>query len=90
MLIYRVSNVFAHKKTIKQFLQLMIEQVWGGCAAFLHQFFRATVFLCHFFQFTDAFFWSILPIFAYFLLYIMCISSKSQAVFSEKIFVMYN
>ena len=35
-------------------------------AAFLRQFFRATVFLCRFFQFTDAFFGSILPIFANF------------------------
>ena len=30
MLIYRESGIFAHKKTIKQFLQLMIEQVLGG------------------------------------------------------------
>ena len=30
MLIYGVSGIFSHKKTIKQFLQLMIEQVWGG------------------------------------------------------------
>ena len=32
-------------------------------------------------QFADAFFGSILQISAYFLLYIMCISSKSQTVF---------
>ena len=38
----------------------------GGCAAFLRQFFRATVFLCWFIQFTDAFFGSILQISAYF------------------------
>ena len=30
MLIYGVSGIFAHKKTIKQFLQPMIEQVFGG------------------------------------------------------------
>ena len=30
MLIYEVSGLFAHKKTIKQFLQAMIKQVWGG------------------------------------------------------------
>ena len=93
MLIYGVSGIFAHKKTKTQFLQPLIEQVLGGggldvpggCAAFLRQFLRATVFLCRFFvvffQFTDAFFGSILPISAYFLLYIMCISSKSQTVF---------
>ena len=34
-----------------------------------------------FFQLTNAFFGSILQIIAYFLLYIMCISSKSQTVF---------
>ena len=61
MLIYGVSGIFAHKKTMKQFLQPMIEQVGGGVdvpggrAAFLRQFFRATVFLGRFFQFTDAF-----------------------------------
>ena len=52
MLIYGESGIFAHKKIIKQFLQPMTEQVWGdvpgGCAAFLRQFFRATVFLCRF------------------------------------------
>ena len=63
MLIYEVSGIFAHKKTIKQFLQPMIEQVWGGgvnvpggYTTFFRQFFRATVSLCRFFfQFTDAF-----------------------------------
>ena len=55
MLIYGVSGIFAHNKTIKQFLQPMIEQVLGGgggggvdvpggCTAYLRQFFRATVF----------------------------------------------
>ena len=49
----------------------------------LGQFFRATIFLCRVFFFNSPlpFFGSILPIFAYFLLYIMCISSKSQTVF---------
>ena len=72
MLIYGVYGIFAHKETIKQFLQPMIEKVWerGGCAAFCVSFF----------QFTDAFFGSILPI-CIFLLYIMCISLKSQTVF---------
>ena len=44
-----VSGIFAHTKTIKRFLQPMIEQVWGGgvmcfedVPLFLGQFFRAT------------------------------------------------
>ena len=100
MLIYGVSGIFAHKKTMKQFLQPMIEQVWGGggeiyvpggCAAFLGQFFRATVFLCRFFQFTDAFFGSILPIFAYFCCILCVFHQKSNPqCFGHKIFVMYN
>ena len=54
----------------------------GACTAFLRQFFRATVFLClFFFSIHRCLFGSILPIFAYFLLYIMCISSKSQTAF---------
>ena len=60
MLIHGVSRIFAHKKTIKQFLQPMIEQVYVCVCVdvplFLGQFFRATIFLCRFFfQFTDAF-----------------------------------
>ena len=53
---------------------------------FLGQFFRATIFLCRFFfQFTD------FPnISIFFLLYIMCISSKIKQCFGHKIFVMYN
>ena len=52
----------------------------GGCAAFLRQFFRATVFLCRFFQFTDTFFGSILPIFAYFLTVYYMYFIKSQTL----------
>ena len=83
MLIYGVSGIFAHKKTIKQFLQPMIEQVWGrgeDVQLFLRQFSELLYFCVGFFQFTDAFFGSILPIFAYVLLYIMCISIESQTV----------
>ena len=67
----------------------MIEQVLGegDMPLFLGQFFRATIFLCRFFQFTDAFFGSILPTFAFFLLDIMCIVKQC---FGHKIFVMYN
>ena len=58
------------KKTIKQFLQPRIEQVFGGgggggvvdvsegCAAFLASVFPELLYFCvGFFQFTDAFFW---------------------------------
>ena len=47
MLIYGVSGIFAHKKTTKQFLQPMIEQVWGrggggsGCAAIIGSVFQS-------------------------------------------------
>ena len=88
MLIYGVSGIFANKKTIKQFFQAMIEQVgggggvlnvMGGCAAFLTSAFSvATVFLCWFFSMHRCPFWGQ---FVPFLLYIMCISSKSQTVF---------
>ena len=44
MLIYGVSGVFAHKKTIKQFLQPMIVPLLLG------QFLRATIFLCRSFS----------------------------------------
>ena len=85
MLIYGAYGIFAHKKTIKEFLQPMIEQVWGGgrgnVPLLLGQFFRTAIFLCRFLQFTNAFFGLILTIFAYFLLYIMCISLKNQTVF---------
>ena len=72
------------KKTIKQFLEPVIEQVWGGgggCRFLCVSFSELLYFCVGNFQFTHAFFGSILPIFAYFLLYIMCISSRSQTVF---------
>ena len=62
MLIYGVSETFAHKKTIRQFLQPMIEQVGGGGGGgvdvplFFRQFFRATVFLCRLFSIHRSFF----------------------------------
>ena len=75
MLIYGVSGIFAHKKTIKQFLQPMIEQVLGaggggGCAAITGS---ELLYFCvsFFFNSPMPFFGSILPIVAYFLLYIM-------------------
>ena len=76
---------------IKQFLQPVIEQVWeggggggrvGGCAAIIGSVFQSYyIFVSFFFSIRQCFFGSILPIFAYFLLYIMCISSKSLTVF---------
>ena len=83
---YGASGIFAHKKIIKQFLQRMIEQVWrgvdvpGGCAAFLRQFFRATVFLCQFLSIHRCLFWVDFTNVCIFLLYIMCISSKTPTM----------
>ena len=63
MLIYGISGIFAHKKTIKQFLQSMIEQVWeGGGGVDVSE--RCAAFCVGFFQFTDALLGSIFPIFA--------------------------
>ena len=88
MLIYGVSGIFAHKKTIKQFLQPMIEQVWGGgggCAGRMCCFF-ASVFqsYCIFvsvFSIHQCLFRVHFTNISIFLLYVMCISSKSQKVF---------
>ena len=90
MLIYGESGIFAHKKTIKQFLQPMIEQVFGGgggldvpggCVAFFALVFQSyCTFVSVLFN-QRCLFGSILLLFAYFWLYIMCISSKSQTVF---------
>ena len=75
MLIYEVSRIFAHRKTIKQFLQPMIQQGVGGLDVplFWGQFFRATIFCVGLFlQFTDAFvgrFYQYLHIFAVYYVY---------------------
>ena len=65
----------------------MIEQVWGGggdvpggCAAFLSQFFRASVFVSDIFN-SPMPIWVDFTNICIFLLYIMCITSKSQTVF---------
>ena len=64
--------------------------VLGGCVAFLRQFFSATAFLCRFFfQFTDALFRSILPIFAantvYFIKNFVYFIKKSNSVLATKV-----
>ena len=93
MLIYGVSGIFAHKKNIKQFLQPMIEQVFGGrldvlggCAAMFRSVFQSYyIFVSVFFQFTDAFFGSILLIFAYFFaIYYVYFIKKSNSVLGTK------
>ena len=92
MLIYGVSGIFAYKKTIKQFLQPMIEQVLGGggggwgCAARMCHFFASVfqsycIFVSVIFNSPMPFFGSILPIFEYFFAVYYVYSSKSQTVF---------
>ena len=72
---------------MKQFLQPMIEQVWGGvdvpgrCDAFLRQFFRATVFLCCYFFNSPVPLWVDFTNICISFLCIMCISSKSKTGF---------
>ena len=88
MLIYRVSGIFAHKKTIKQFLQPIIEQVWGvdvpgGCAAFLRQFSELLYFCVGFFN-------SLMPLWVDFTNICIFFHQKVKPCFEHKIFVMYN
>ena len=87
MLIYGVSGIFAHKKTIKQFLQPMIEQVLRGggggvwmCRYFWVSFSELPHFCVGFSPMP--FFGSILPIFAYFFfaVYYVYIIKKSNSV----------
>ena len=81
-----------HKKTLKQFLRPMVEQVWGGggctermCRFFLRQLFQELLYFCvGFFQFIDAFFGSILPIFAFFAVYYVYFIKKSNSVLGTK------
>ena len=81
---------FAHKKTIKQVLQPMIEQAWGGdvpggCAAFFSQFFRATVFLCRFFSIYRCLFWvDFTNICIFFAVYYVYFIKKSNSVLGTK------
>ena len=95
MLIYGVSGIFAHKKTIKQFLQPMIEQVLGagvdvsgGCATIFGSAFQSYyIFVLAFFNSPMPFLGRFYQYLHIFLLYIMCISSKSQTVFSAQNFL---
>ena len=91
MLIYGVSGTFAHKKTIKQFLQPMIQQVFGrggggdvpgGCAAIFGSVYQSyynfvSVFSTHRCLFGGRFY-QYLHIFG---CIIIRISSKGQTLF---------
>ena len=89
MLIYGESEISAYKKTIKQFLQPMIEQVCGGggdvpggCAASFASVFQSyCIFVSVFFFIPLMPCWVDFTNICIFLLYIICISSKSQTVF---------
>ena len=99
MLIYGVSGIFANKKTIKQFLQPMIEQVGvvggggGECAGRMCcfsdvSFSVATVFLCWFYSIHRCLF---LGADLYLFCYILCVFHQNvKQCFGHKIFVMYN
>ena len=62
----------------------------GGCAAIFGSFLRAAIFCVGFFQFTDAFFGSILPIFAIFCCVSGVFHQNVKQCYGHKIFVMYN
>ena len=90
----RSIRIFSHKKkTIKEFLQPMIEQVFGGgggggvgCASFLRQFFRATVVLCRvFFSIHRCLFWvEFANICVFFSVYYVYFIKKSNSVLGKK------
>ena len=97
MLIYGVSGIFAHEKTIKQFFQLMIEQVLGvdmpgGRASIFRSVFQS------YYIFVSDFFNSPMPFLGRFYQYlhiffccILCVfHQKVKQCFGHKIFVMYN
>ena len=89
MLIYGVSGIFAHKKTIKQFLQPMIEQIWEGemCLEDVPQFSRATVFFVSVFFNSQMSFWGLFYQYLHIFLYIMAIlHQKNQTVFWAQTF----
>ena len=88
MLIYRVSGIFAHKNTIKQFLQPMIEQVWGGgggCAGRMCISFSELLNFCvRFFQFTMPFWVDFTNICIFFAVYYVYFIRKSNSVLGTK------
>ena len=101
MLISGVAGTFAHKKTNKQFLQQMIEQVCGGggggggCAASMCHYFRISssellYFCTGFFQFTDAFFGvDFANICIFFAVYYVYFIKTSNSALGTKVFVWF-
>ena len=90
MLIYGVSGIFAHKETIKPFLQPMIEQVLGGgggggCAAIFGSVFQSYyILVSDFFNSPMPFlgrFYQYLRIFAVYYVYFI---KKSNSVLGTK------
>ena len=87
MLIYEVSGIFAHKKIIKQFLQSMIEQVWGGsgCAVIIGSVFQSYyIFVSLFCQFTNAFLVDFTNICIFFAVYYVYFIKRSNSVLGTK------
>ena len=92
MLIYRISEISAYKKTIKQFLQPMIEQVLGGgwmckedMLLFLGQFFRANyIFVSVFFNSPMPFWVDFTTICIFFAVYYVYFINKSNSVLGTK------
>ena len=94
MLIYGVSGIFAHKETIKQFLQPIIEQVFGergwmcreDVLPFASVFQSYCIFCVGFFNSPML---SLGKCYQY--LHILCaFHQKVKQCFGHKVFVMYN
>ena len=84
MLIYGVSGIFAHKKTIKQFLQPIIKQVGvdvpRGCAAFCISFHIYCIIVSGFFDLPMPFWVDFTNIYIFFAVYYVYFIKKSKSV----------
>ena len=92
MLIYGVSWTFAHNRENHKTISSTDDwtglgegvDVPGRCAAILGQFFRATIFLRLFFQFTDAFLGRFYRYLHIFVAYYVYFNKKSNSVLATK------
>ena len=94
MLINGASGTFAHKKTIKQFLQPMTKRVLGGrggCAAIFGSVFQSYYIFVLVFLIHQCLFWiDFTSICIFFAVYYVYVFKNSNSAFGYKILLMYN